>query len=147
MLNQHGGKGDSDDGLDLGVCYLSPTMDKMIFSGARFSLFCVENGEVSEIKGTKKGIGYRGIPLGQSYEETVIPLKSGQSFYMSSDGYLDQVGGERKRMFGKKRFKELLLSMEKLPFTEQRKKLYKTLLEYQDEEVRRDDISVVGFKI
>jgi len=147
MLSQHGGKGDSDDGLDLGACYLTPEMDKMIFAGARFSLFHIEEGEVVETKGTKKGVGYRGISFDQTYQETVIPLKSGQSFYMTSDGYLDQVGGERKRMFGKKRFKELLLSMEKLPFTEQKKKLYKTLLEYQNEEVRRDDVSVVGFKI
>ena len=147
MLNQHGGKGGSDDGLELGACYFGADMTEMVFSGARFSLFSVSDGEVHEIKGTKKGLGYRGIPLDQRYEDTVIPLRKGQAFYLTSDGYLDQVGGERRRMFGKKRFKSLLLSMEELPFVEQKKKLYKTLLDYEGEENRRDDISIIGFKI
>ncbi|WP_170826932.1 PocR ligand-binding domain-containing protein [Magnetovibrio blakemorei] len=147
MLGQHGDRGESDDGLEMGACFLHGDLTKMTFAGARFSLFSVKDGAVDEIKGTKKGIGYRGILLGQTYAETELSLQNGASFYMSSDGFLDQVGGERRRMFGKKRFKELLLSMEDLPFAEQKKKFYKTLLEYQGEDIRRDDVSVVGFKV
>lgn len=60
-LNQHGGQGESNDGLELGACFLEPDLGHLVFAGARFSLFRVNGGDVEEIKGTKKGLGYRGI--------------------------------------------------------------------------------------
>ena len=59
----------------------------------------------------------------------------------------DQVGGEQRRMFGKKRFKELLLSVQDKPVSEQKEPIYQALLDYQGSERRRDDVAVFGFQI
>ena len=147
MLKQHGDRSESDDGLELGACFMNPDMTKLTFAGARFPLFQLEGGQITEYKGTKKGIGYRGISQTQTYDETVIDLNPGMTFYMSSDGYLDQVGGEKRRMFGKKRFKQLLIDMEMLDFEEQKRMLMQALADYQGEETRRDDVSIVAFRI
>jgi len=146
-LGQHQEGGRSDDGIELGACYLQPNSNKMTFVGARFSLFVVDGGIVSEVKGTKKGMGYRGISLDQEYDSHSIDLNEGRSFFMTTDGYIDQVGGEFRRMFGKKRFKELLLSMENMPMSEQKERLIDSLHAYQGHEVRRDDVSMIGFKV
>ena len=146
-LGQHGGGSESDDGLELGMCYLGSDMDELTFTGARFELYQVEDGGINVIKGTKCGIGYRGINHAQEFEEHRISNLTGKSFYMISDGLIDQVGGEKKRMFGKRRFRELLLSLQDIPMSEQNDAIYQALVEYQGEETRRDDVSVIGFKV
>ncbi len=146
-LGQHGVSGESDDGMELGLCYLRPDMNELVFAGARFELFIVENDDVSIIKGTKSGIGYRGISHTQEYEEHRIRDLDGKAFFMTSDGLIDQVGGEKRRMFGKKRFKSLLLDIQNKTMAEQKEIIYQALLDYQGDERRRDDVSVAGFKV
>jgi len=146
-LGQHSEGGKSDDGLELGMVYISPDMDSLTFAGARFELYLVENEFVSVIKGTKGGIGYRGVPFDQMFEEHKIVNLSSKLFYMSSDGLIDQVGGEKQRGFGKKRFRELLASMCETAMFEQKFEIMEALHDYQGVEARRDDVSVIGFKI
>jgi len=145
-LGQHFEGGSSDDGIELGACYFVPEEPTMTFVGARFDLFLASDEEVSIVKGTKKGMGYRGIAYTQTYEEQTVPVSFDQTYYLTSDGLIDQVGGEKRRMFGKNRFKELLLSMRDVPMEEQKLKLMEAVISYQGAEVRRDDIAVVGFK-
>ncbi|WP_084005298.1 PAS-domain containing protein [Magnetovibrio blakemorei] len=146
-LGQHGENSESDDGMELGVCFIGSELDEMIFVGARFELFIVENGMVSTIKGTKSGTGYRGISMNQEFAENRIVNLPGKTFYMSSDGLIDQVGEETKRSYGKKRFKELLLSSQHLPMSEQKDMILQTLFQHQGRQARRDDVSVIGFKL
>ena len=146
-LGQHYGESDSDDGIELGACYFVPEAQQMTFVGARFDLMINDGNGISIVKGTKKGMGYRGIPYEQVYEEQIVHLKPDQSFYLTTDGLTDQIGGERKRMFGKRRFKELLTSVQDKPMSEQKEIIYQTLLDYQDGENRRDDVAVIGFKL
>ncbi|MGB1027162.1 MAG: SpoIIE family protein phosphatase, partial [Rhodospirillaceae bacterium] len=145
-LNQHVNTGSSDDGLDLGAVYFDADLSTLTFVGARFELFTVREGVVEEIKGTRKSIGYRRIPFGQAYEEHSFPVVPGTAYYLSSDGLIDQVGGTSRRMFGKKRFKALLLSVQHLPFADQKRKILEALAEYQGDEPRRDDVTMIGLK-
>lgn len=146
-LDQDKEEGSSDDGIEMGICYLAPRNKKMFFGGARFSLFRVQGGEVEEIKGDKKGLGYRAIPANMTYGKQEVPLDGGATFYMTTDGFIDQVGGEKHRGFGKKRFKNLLLELENVPMQERGARLLAALEEYQGEERRRDDVAVIGFRL
>jgi len=145
-LNQHGGAGQSDDGLDLGACFIDFDHSRLVFSGARLPLLIVENGEITEVKATRSGIGYRGIPATQTFDEQIIPVTGTQTFYMASDGMIDQIGGEKRRGYGKKRFKQVLLDVEHLPLNEQRSQILERFSNYQGDEPRRDDVTVIGFK-
>jgi serine phosphatase RsbU (regulator of sigma subunit) len=146
-LNQHQKEGTSDDGMELGLCYLNDAMREMIFVGTRFPLFVVENGDVTEVKGDRKAIGYRSVPHDQQYTERRIQLRPGRRFYMTSDGLLDQVGGPKRRGFGKKRFKQLLLSLTEVPMKQHSERISEALLAYQGRESRRDDVALLGFQI
>lgn len=144
-LRQDQEDGKSDDGLEMGVCYLMPGSNHMIFAGARFSLFYMEGGQVFEIKGDKKGLGYRGIPKDVTFNNHKVEIKPGRNFFMTSDGLLDQIGGEKRRGFGKKRFKRLLQRIEDVPMEQKGALIYQALMDYQGDEKRRDDVSVMGF--
>ncbi len=146
-LGQDREGGDSDDGLEMGICYIAPRNKKMIFAGARFSLFYLKDGEICEIKGDKKGIGYRSVPHNVEYTNHDAPLDGTGPFYMTTDGFIDQVGGIKRRSFGKKRFKTLLLELETIPVDNRGNTLLEALIEYQGSERRRDDVAVIGFNI
>jgi len=146
-LGQHQEGGTSDDGIELGACYVPAGGGAMMFAGARFSLFVVDGGAVTEIKGTKKGMGYRGIPRDQEYASHDVSVEPGRSYYMTTDGFTDQVGGDLRRMYGKKRFKALLTALHGKPMEEQKTSIMKALVDFQGDEARRDDVSVIGFKV
>jgi serine phosphatase RsbU (regulator of sigma subunit) len=146
-VNQHVDSGESDDGMELGICYLYPDRGRMTYTGARFSLFVVENGDVKETKGDRSGIGYRNIPHDQAYSDSTIDLVSNQSFYLTSDGLIDQVGGERRRSFGKRRFKNLVRAFQDVSFDRQREAVIQALRDHQGEQLRRDDVAVMGFEV
>ncbi|MBF0136723.1 MAG: response regulator [Magnetococcus sp. DMHC-1] len=140
--------GESDDGMEMAVCYLNPEKSELVFAGAGFSLFISLAGEpLVEIKGTKRGIGYRATPMDQSYSQHPFNVARGMRFYLTSDGLIDQVGKERRRALGKKRFLEIINQNGHLTMNEQKKILWQALLQWQGDERRRDDVSVVGFKL
>ncbi len=121
----------------------------MVFAGARFSLFTNggTGGAVTELKGDKKGIGYRGIAQDVTFTNHDVEIDQEAIYYMTSDGIIDQIGGEKKRSFGKKRLKALIADLYQTPLPAQGERFLRAIEQYQGREERRDDISMVGFKI
>jgi serine phosphatase RsbU (regulator of sigma subunit) len=147
-LKQTAQGGESDDGIELGGCYLAGDRTRLTFAGARTSLFSALPGEdLAEIKGDKRGIGYRRTPFDQAYRETCLPVAPGMRFYMTSDGLIDQIGGERHRAFGLTRFLALLNRHQDQPMADQKNLLVNALADYQGEEIRRDDVLVLGVRL
>lgn len=146
-LGQNTETGESDDGIELGICYFHGNPQQLTYVGARFDLFVYDGNAVTEIKGNKKGIGYRNVPYTQRYDGHEIPLFTTSSYYLATDGLIDQIGGTNRRAFGKNRFKELLLSVQMLPMAKQKETIQQALDTFRGEERRRDDISVIGFKV
>ena len=145
-LGQEKDQGDSDDGMELGMCFINTRRKQMTFSGSRFSLFVVDETEVQEIKGDKSGIGYRGIDWNSSFTNRAIEFGPDKRFYMTSDGIIDQVGGEKRRSFGRRRFMRLLETLRDVPMDQQEEPIKQALADYQGDQKRRDDVSLIGFE-
>jgi serine phosphatase RsbU (regulator of sigma subunit) len=147
-LKQDTSEGDSDDGIELGACYLYPDSKRIVFAGARFTLFqCDEDGKITELAGDKKGIGYRAVPHDVRYANHLVEIAVGRRFFMTTDGFIDQVGGEKRRGYGKKRFGQLIGGLAEVPLGDQAGFLLEALANYQGREDRRDDVSVIGFGV
>ncbi len=141
----------SNDGLDAAICFLKPRETHMtssfwlIFAGARVPLVYIQNGEVNIIKGDRQSIGYKQSDLDFAYANQPIKIERGMSFYMATDGFVDQLGGEKRRRFGTRRFRELLREHARTPFEKQRETLLQSFNEYKGKNERQDDVTVVGF--
>jgi serine phosphatase RsbU (regulator of sigma subunit) len=146
-LNQHSKHGQSDDGIEMGACYLNANKSKMIFAGARFDLYVLENGVVNIIKGSKSGMGYRGIASDQQFESQEILIDKNMTFYLASDGVVDQVGADSGWGVGRKRMMQWMVEAGPLPLAEQKSHIYNNFLAYQGNATRRDDVSIIGFKV
>ncbi len=145
LLGQESAAGDTDDGLEVGVCFVSAAERRLVFAGAHLSLWCAKGGTVDEVKGGKAGIGYRRLAAGTSFIDVPVELDPGAAFYLTTDGLIDQVGGERRRSFGKRRFAAFVAEQQGRPMAEQALALRDRFATHQGIEARRDDVTVLGF--
>ncbi|MDM8523966.1 SpoIIE family protein phosphatase [Desulfococcaceae bacterium HSG8] len=139
----------SDDGLDAAVCFVSGSPDSaetnLVFAGAKLPLIHICDGGLTVIKGDKQSLGYKKSSLNFDFTNHAVKIEKGMSFYMFSDGFADQLGGERNRRFGSRRFRELLKENVHLPFEEQREILVRSFEEYRGGNERQDDVTLLGF--
>jgi serine phosphatase RsbU (regulator of sigma subunit) len=73
-------------------------------------------------------------------------LEKGVSYYLFSDGYIDQFGGEHGRKFMKKSFKRLILDIQDYPMSKQKELLDQNLKTWMGNSPQIDDILVMGLR-
>jgi serine phosphatase RsbU (regulator of sigma subunit) len=145
-LNQDSLEVTTDDGLDIGLCYIKKGKE-LIFSGAKCSLYVATYGkDVAIYNGDKRSIGYRRTAKEFVYTNQVVPISKEQRFYMSTDGFFDQNGGPKDYSFGKKRFLSLINMYYEFPLSEQKKLFEQQLEMFMGDETQRDDITVIAFR-
>jgi len=137
----------SNVGFDGGIIYYNRKTQIIKFSGAYTSLFYMKNDELNEIKGDRYSVGYKTCDENYKYEEITLEVEEGMRFFITTDGYIDQNGGEKGFPFGKKRFKNIIKENSNLKMDKLKEVFIKKLLEYQRDNERTDDITVVGFEI
>ncbi|MBP2300569.1 SpoIIE family protein phosphatase [Azospirillum picis] len=137
-----------DNGLDIGLCLVRPDRGDLLFAGGRIGLHIVDEageGAVSEVKGDAQSLGYRRSDGDHRFATHRVELAAGRSFYLTTDGFLDQAGGPRGFGFGNRRFNALLLEHRGLPMAERRAAFVQALADHQGDRPQRDDITLVGF--
>lgn len=129
--------------MDAGLVWVDRRRGQLAFAGAKISLYASDGEEVQELKGARRAIGdkRRG-----DYHNIEVPLAPGWTFYLSTDGFLDQAGGEHGFGFGSRRFADMLRDHARQPLPEQAEAFVATLAEYQGEHPQRDDITILSFR-
>jgi serine phosphatase RsbU (regulator of sigma subunit) len=146
-LSQQGYEGETKDGMDISLVIFDFDANYAEFSGAYNSLYMIRKGELSEIKADKMPVGIY-LKDNNSFTRHEIQLKKGDQFYMFSDGFPDQFGGEKGRKFMRKAFKKLLLDIHSKPMEEQKTMLDRTFKNWVGTQYHQtDDVIVIGVKI
>ncbi|MEO1652735.1 MAG: SpoIIE family protein phosphatase, partial [Bacteroidota bacterium] len=137
---------DNKDGMDMALCVIDAAKGKVEFAGAKNPLIYIQNNELYHIKGDKYPIG--GLKHGErNYNKHTISLNAPTTFYMFSDGYPDQFGGEEGRKFMIKRFKKLLLEIHREPLERQQEILEEAFARWIGHRKQLDDVLVMGFRL
>jgi serine phosphatase RsbU (regulator of sigma subunit) len=147
LLQQYDDSSISNAGFDGAIVYIDKQRKILRFSGAYTELFYLNNDTVDMKKGSKQSVGYKQCDNDYVYNEIELELCDKTRYYLSTDGYLDQKGGEKGFSFGKKKFKKLIEDSKTLPLNEQQDIFKKAMDEYQDSYFRVDDITVFGWEI
>lgn len=138
-----------NNGLDISLIYYNPGEQTLLFSGARHILFYVQDDQIKTIKGNKASIGESLTDKRAIYTNHKLHTKNIKTFYLTSDGLLDQRGGQRGFPFGKKKFKNLLLTHHTADMENQKKIIFENYLSYINSQgfTQLDDITVIGFRL
>lgn len=149
-LHQSEGEDSNYDSVEMGLCVMYPSIDniKIDYSGAMLPIWIIRKGTdfIEEIKPTPKSIGGF-TQTGQEYNTTIIRLQKGDTFYMFTDGYIDQFGGDESKKFGKARLQEKLIGINRMHMIEQYFELEKSFNNWRNGYPQLDDVLVVGVRV
>jgi serine phosphatase RsbU (regulator of sigma subunit) len=160
-LQQKGERGEQKDGMDIALCTLDIENMKLQFAGANNPLYLIRKVNLEkvgllrcelggddllyEIKGDLMPISISDRMDNFTFHE--IDIFEGDTFYLFSDGFPDQFGGQDNRKFGYRKFREQLLKNSSKSLADNKIILEKVLYEWMGDNSQIDDILVIGFRI
>ena len=145
-LRQTGKEGEAKDGMDLALCVIDHKSKTMQYAGAYNPLYLYRNNELMEIKADRMPIGIY-VKDTNEFTNHEIKLKKGDTFYLFSDGYVDQFGGEKGMKFKTRAFKQLLLEIHQKPMQDQKETLENTFTRWKGKHEQIDDVLIIGIKM
>jgi serine phosphatase RsbU (regulator of sigma subunit) len=149
-LRQHGQRDESKDGIDMALCVIDLESMKLQYAGANSPLYLIKESrvkpELNEIKADLMPLGYYQRE-DRTFVNHDIQLEMGDTFYMFSDGFLDQKGGKEGKKFLSKNFKNLLLKIYDQAMDDQKEILEETLSDWMGDHSQIDDILVIGVRV
>ncbi len=145
-LNQTGTYAETKDSIDIALCKFDLTTGSCQYAGANRPLIMVRNGVLTEYKPDKMTIGLaalRETPFTNNWVETM----PGDTFYLYTDGFSDQFGGESDKKYKHKQFKNLIESVAGLPMALQEQQIRNEFTGWKGETQQVDDVLVFGFQL
>lgn len=146
-LNEDPSLRQSKDGMDIALVRINRAERTMQYSGAVRPLYYVKDNEIRIIKGDRFSIGGILDTDQDTFTSHSLTYTSPFSFYLSSDGYSDQFGGEHGKKFMARNFQQLLLNIHELTADEQKDIISSTINDWKRSLDQVDDMLVVGAKI
>jgi len=148
-LNQDAPDSESDDGCDAAIVEVDTTARQLRFAGAKIGLFqLTSDGSVLRHLASRASLGYQNPPDPED-EPSDLPVdyQSGDVFVIVTDGFTDQVGGDRAQpaSYGYRRLERLLESTTERDAKEIARRLWEDFLAWQGLQMRRDDVTAVVF--
>lgn len=133
------------DGMNISLLVIDLEDKKLHFSGALQPLYIIRNNKILEYRGVRKSIGEIDA-LEQEFHEETISIELEDSFYLFSDGFPDQFGGELGKKFGYKRFRDTLLEMQSNSMEKQGRFVEQVFYNWKVSNDQVDDVTLIGFK-
>ncbi|MBF0539075.1 MAG: MCP four helix bundle domain-containing protein, partial [Nitrospirae bacterium] len=134
-------------GFEGGLLYFNRKHGIVRYAGANVPLIVCREGHVDIIKGDRQGVGYKNSNPDYVYRDIELNVVQGDMFYITTDGYIDQNGGDKDLPFGRSRLVSIIKDNWHRPMSEQRDAFLVQLSIFQGQADRNDDITVVGLKI
>ncbi|EAY25276.1 PP2C family protein-serine/threonine phosphatase [Microscilla marina] len=135
------------DGMDMGVVHINFAQKTLQYAGACNTMIYFQDKQLHQLKGDSYSVGGEQREFNRCFTNHVVPLDKPTTFYLFSDGYQDQFGGNEGKKFMRKRFRETLQQIHTLPMPTQIQHLEQTLTQWQGHHEQVDDILVMGFRL
>lgn len=146
LFNENLTHGIQRDGMDIVFCKFNLTKKTGSFCGAGRPLVLVREGELIEFKKGPDAIGHSSKD-DKIFETIDFELQNGDQFYLFSDGYTDQFGGENVKKFNRKRLRSLLTSLTDKTSVQQKEELLFHFNQWKGKQEQVDDVCLLGIKI
>lgn len=138
----------NQDGMDMALCQIDPGAGHVLFAGANNPLIVVNGGHMRVIKGDRQPIGGGGRRRSAFFTRHKVYIDETMDFYIFSDGFQDQFGGEHGRKFMQRKFRNTLQNMStNYPMIEQGERLKQIHLAWRGGYPQTDDVLVMGFRL
>ena len=150
LMRRSEGNVENKSGMELAVCTFYPESNLLFYAGLNRPLYYHSDGQLQELAPTRYRDNFDLVSL--SIRTQIVQMAPGDTAYIFSDGFVDQIGGTEAKN-GKKfktiRFKELLSNIQHQDMVKQRETLNQTIEKWrqQAKQEQIDDIIVIGVKL
>lgn len=142
---------ESRDGMDLALCVINKSENKLTFAGANRPLYFFNNSKqenkFGELKPSKFPIGGHDFDGKKVFVETELTDIQNLNFYIFTDGYADQFGGPKGKKYMLKNLQRTFEEIQSSPLATQMSKIDESLENWKEGYDQVDDVLVIGFKI
>ena len=146
LFNDNRTVGMTRDGMDIVLCKFNLRTMKGWSCNAGRPLVLVRNGDIIEMKKGASAIGYD-VEVEKKFETIEFKLERGDNFYLFTDGYTDQFGGDNVKKFNRRRFRNMLCALENYNLKTQKEMLALSFDDWKGTHEQRDDVCVVGVQV
>ncbi|MCC7051601.1 MAG: SpoIIE family protein phosphatase [Bacteroidia bacterium] len=146
-LETHDEENKLKDGMDISMCAYDAKTKTLEFAAAYNSMYLVKGDELTEYKADKIAIGKSNTDANAKFNNHTIQLTGGETIYLFTDGYPDQIGGPKRTKFFYPPFRKLLTDLSKQPLPSQSQQLDKTIVDWLGAREQIDDLCIMGIKI
>lgn len=129
--------------MDIGLVRLDFEARSLRFAGAKISLYWSNGETMNMLRGDNRAICDHRVG---AYNDHDIPLLPDCTYYLTTDGLLDQSGGEHGFSLGSQQFTEWLIRLARQPLEQQRQSLTEALDTFRGSHPQRDDITILSFR-
>jgi len=133
------------DGMDMAVLTFDMDAQQVFYAGAFNSLYLMRNEELQIIKADKMPVAF--YQKMDPFTLHKFDLRRDDSFYIFTDGFIDQFGGSYGKKFLSKRLKEILMDINHLSMDEQYIKLNSAFKKWKGDYFQVDDVLMIGLRI
>jgi serine phosphatase RsbU (regulator of sigma subunit)/lipopolysaccharide biosynthesis regulator YciM len=137
------------DGMDMAICSIDMSRREIEFAGAKNPLVYFIDFEAIQLKGDMFSIGGIQRESERLFTKNTIALPQDKEgvFYLFTDGFQDQFGGEYKQKYTRNRLKELLSDIHELSFADQAARLKEQFAAWKGDYEQLDDVLILGFRL
>lgn len=145
LLSSNADQPRMSDGFDISLIAIDVDDNTLGFAGAFNPLLICREGKLNILEADKFPIGkYHGNESEFSVKWDMY--KKGDRLFMFSDGYLDQFGGENNKKYSRKRFKDLIIQTDHLPFDQVEDNIVSEFDQWKSDFPQIDDVLVLGIE-
>jgi CheY-like chemotaxis protein len=132
------------DGMEGAVITYNFGTAELNYSGAFSPLYHIHNHKINKLNGDRTSIGYFEKVI--KFSMKTINIEKGDIIYLSSDGYIDQFGGNGGKKLMSCGFVPLLEKIHNFPMEKQKSELLDFCDLWKGDLEQTDDILVVGVR-
>lgn len=138
-----------DDGMDMTICCFDFENMELRYALANQSAYIIRNGESIKLKGDRMPVG-RYLVEKEHFQTLSVKLCKGDTVYMFSDGFQDQLGGDDSdfgHKFMSKNLVALLAEISSEPMESQKESIRKAFNSWRNNRSQTDDVTLVGIRV
>ena len=133
------------DGMDISLLSINKKSRQIQWSGANNPLIYFIDNTLHSLKPDRQSIGFN--VERKIFTSHSIEYKDNTTFYLFTDGFLDQFGGVKNKKYTIKQFRHKLTESVEKPPKSQKASLNRAFEDWKGKNEQVDDICVLGLKI
>ena len=133
------------DKMDIAIIIFDKQKNKLEIVAANQRIYIFRKDEVIEHPGDEMYVGH--FMSMDNFTSKTYDVNKGDTIYIFSDGYIDQLGGKEGEKIEYKEFKDLLTKCKNMPITAQKQFLVDYFNQWKGTFDQIDDVMILGVKL